>query len=105
MEKQISDLQGEQYQLETDTQNTWATIEHCYGDKLHFIRACQWYNLTWQNFGLLVNLGDGEIEEVWLFPGDVPYLSKWAVRIYWRNEMGLPQMLLRPLDWRQQLAA
>jgi hypothetical protein len=105
MEKTIIDLQDNRYQLITDTQDTWWIVAECYGGRLNFIRACHWYNIDWQSFGLLVADTDGCLEEVWLFAGCVPYLSKKAIRIFWRNELGLPQMLCRPLDWRQQLAA
>lgn len=102
-EKPISRLQGSDWQLIENSRDVWSYIEHAFGNKLNFIRAAVWYCLPWRNFGLIARIEDGEIVELYLYDG-IPYLGKLANRIFWRNELGLPQFIAIPRDWRQQLS-
>lgn len=92
-EKLISNLQDDNILLESDTWQALETVKYFYGGFLKWVRSAKHWNLSYTNFGLLVEYCEqsGEVEKLWYYSGCVPELKKWAVCIYDYNNG--PQLL------------
>jgi hypothetical protein len=73
--KLVRDLQGEQYSLESNSQDILATLEMIGQSERYGDAGC-----------LIVDMSAGEIEEVWLIETAVPWLQQRAELIFSARE-------------------